>query len=453
MTSSITADEATITAVATPPGQGGIAVVRLSGSQAFAIGAQIAGQRPAPRQATLCRLRDTQGVLIDQGIVIFFPGPASFTGEDVVEFQVHGGLMVCDWLVQTALALGARAASPGEFSQRAFLNNKIDLAQAEAIADLIASGSREAAQAAMRSLDGAFSEAVHELLGHVIHVRVHIEAGIDFPDDEIDLHDDAELKSRLATVGAGFQTLRREARQGQVLRDGLAVVIAGPPNAGKSSLLNQLAGQDAAIVTDVPGTTRDPLREHIAIDGMPLLVVDTAGLRDSTDTVEAEGVRRAHRELGRADRALWVADARDGAAAARKAARNALPTGLPVTLVLNKIDLMAEAPDLNQHDDEAVVRLSALTGAGLDLLREHLKSAAGFQTEVIGAFSARRRHLDALVRAEAAFGLAQRRFADADYELAAEDLRAAQNALGEITGAFTSEDLLGEIFAGFCIGK
>jgi tRNA modification GTPase len=447
-----TADD-TIVALATPPGEGGIAVVRLSGPSAFAFGESIAGRKLKPRHASLCELRDPVGELIDRGIVLCFPAPRSFTGEDVVELQVHGGPVVCDWLVDTALALGARAAAPGEFTQRAFLNDKLDLTQAEAVADLIASGSRDAARAALRSLEGVFSDAVHDLLQSLTALRVHIEAGIDYPDDELDLHEDQELAGRLARVEGYFRELGCAARQGNVLRDGLAVVIAGPPNAGKSSLLNQLAGEDAAIVTDIPGTTRDPLHAHIAIDGMPLSVVDTAGLRDSGDVIEAEGMRRAHRELKRADRALWVAEAADGADRARRAARQTLPAGLPVTLVLNKIDLLNEPPAIQACDGDSVVWLSALTGAGLDLLREHLKSAAGFQAEVGGAFSARRRHLDALAQAEAAFQRSRGQFDGGALELAAEELRDAQTALGAITGEFTSEDLLGEIFANFCIGK
>ena len=447
-----TADD-TIVALATPPGEGGIAVVRLSGPGAFIIGERVAGRKLRPRQATRCELRDAVGELIDRGIVLFFPAPRSFTGEDVVEFQVHGGPVVCDWLLDTALASGARAAVAGEFTQRAFLNDKVDLTQAEAIADLIASGSRDAARAALRSLEGVFSDAVHDLVQLLTAVRVHIEAGIDFPDEELDLHQDRELADRLAQVEQHFHELGRAARQGKVLRDGLAVVIAGPPNAGKSSLLNQLAGEDAAIVTDIPGTTRDPLREHIAIDGMPLSVVDTAGLRDSGDVIEAEGMRRAHRELKRADRALWVADAAAGEDHARRAAHQTLPAGLPVTLVLNKIDLLPRSPAVEAHEEDTVVWLSAVTGAGLDLLREHLKSAAGFQAEVGGAFSARRRHLDALARAEDAFQRGRRQFDGGALELAAEELRDAQTALGQITGEFTSEDLLGEIFASFCIGK
>ena len=441
--SSITNDSDTIVALATPPGEGGIAVIRLSGPEAFAIGKHVAGRAVTPRRATLCELRDNRGELIDRGVVLFFPQPRSFTGEDVVELQVHGGPVVCDWLIEVALGLGARSAAPGEFTQRAFLNDKIDLAQAEAIADLIASGSREAARAALRSLEGGFSAAVQRLLDALTEVRVHIEAGIDFPDDELDLANDQELAKRLGRVEQYFDELDRAARQGQLLRDGLAVVIAGPPNAGKSSLLNQLAGQDSAIVTDIPGTTRDPLREHIAIDGMPLIVVDTAGLRDSGDVIEAEGMRRAHRELKRADRALWVAEATAGAETARKAAHQALPDGLPVTIILNKIDLSAEPASVDHAAGDTVVYLSALTGAGLDLLREHLKTAAGFQAEVGGAFSARRRHLDALTRAEGAFKRGRKQFTAGTLELAAEELRDAQRALSEITGEFTSEDLLG----------
>jgi tRNA modification GTPase len=445
----------TIVAAATPPGRGGIAVVRISGPKAPEVAAMLVGELPPARIATLARFLDANGEPIDSGLVLFFPAPRSYTGEHVLELHGHGGPLVIEALVARVLELGARRAEPGEFTQRAFLNDKIDLAQAEAIADLIDAGSREAARAAMRSLRGEFSAMVRGLSEAVIELRTYVEAAIDFPEEEIDFLDDADLSRRFAAMQEHFAAVLDSARVGALLQDGLTVVIAGRPNAGKSSLLNRLAGYDAAIVTDIPGTTRDVLRERIHIDGMPLHVLDTAGLREGGDRIEAEGMRRAHLEMQRAERVLFVIDAAaDPQAAAFGEQRARLPPDVPVTLVFNKCDIAREPPLLEVRHGPPRLALSALTGAGMPELRAHLKACAGYRTVEGGAISARRRHLEALTRArryaqEAARQLLERRAG----ELVAEELRGAQQALGEITGEFTSEDLLGRIFAGFCIGK
>lgn len=439
----------TIAAIATPPGSGAIAVLRLSGPEAPAIAQTLTGTDPRPRRAELCAFRDAAGNEIDRGLLLYFPAPHSYTGEHVVELQSHGGRVVPDLLLTRLLELGARAAEPGEFTQRAFLNGKLDLLQAEAVADLIASGSARAARAALRSLQGGFSEHVHALQERLTRLRVLAEAWLDFPDEELGAPPD--LGPDLAALAADVAALGARAEHGAVLRDGLTVVIAGAPNAGKSSLLNRLAGYDAAIVTDVPGTTRDPLREAITLDGIPLNVVDTAGLRESPDPVEREGVKRARTELARADCVLWIADAREARDAARAAARAAAGDA-PLTLVRNKIDLTGEPPRLETPGGYTEIAMSALTGAGLPELVRHLAARAGVTGEVTGTFSARRRHVDALARAgrhlRAALGI------DAGaLELVAEELRGAQRALSELTGEFSSDDLLGEIFASFCIGK
>lgn len=444
----------TIAAIATPPGRGGIGVIRISGPDVRRLCEAILGDVPEPRQASLRDFRDENGETLDTGIALFFPAPASFTGEDVLELQGHGGPMVLDMLLARALALGARLAEPGEFSRRAFLNDKIDLTQAEAIADLIDSGSQQAARAALRSLRGEFSIAVHSLTEAVTETRMHVEAAIDFPEEEIDFLGDTALRSRLDRAMELCTRIIADARQGALLREGMTVVIAGRPNAGKSSLLNRLAGYEAAIVTDIPGTTRDVLRERIHIDGMPLHVADTAGLRDEADVVEAEGIRRARQEMLRADRILYVIDASrrlDDETIRRETTD--LPPDVPVTWVFNKIDLVGERARYEQSQP-ARIHLSATTGEGVDLLREHLKECMGYQGADSGTISARRRHLDALERAqrhleEAARQLIERRAG----ELMAEELRQAQLALAEITGEFTSDDLLGRIFSSFCIGK
>jgi tRNA modification GTPase len=442
----------TIAALSTAPGVAAIAVVRLTGAAAASIARRLTGIAPRPRRAQLCAFNAPDGTTIDRGIVLYFPGPQSYTGEDVVELQGHGSPVVTDWLLETLYAYGARPAEPGEFTLRAFLNDKVDLAQAEAVADLIDSGSRAAARAALRSLDGSFSAAVDEVRAALTTLRVHVEGWLDFPDEELDLDTAASLESRLDDVRARLRALIADAAAGRVLRDGVTVVIAGPPNAGKSSLLNRLAGYDAAIVTAIPGTTRDPLREALSLDGLPVSLIDTAGLRESDDPIEAEGVKRAQRELARADLVLWLMDEREGEEGAAAAARAELGEEENVTLVLNKIDLSGATPGTFERDGLHGIRLSVLTGDGLSLLTRHVKSVAGWHGEGGGTFSARRRHLDALERASAHLEAARGRLRNA-LELGAEELRQAQDALSEVTGEFTSDDLLGEIFAAFCIGK
>ena len=442
----------TIAALATPPGSGAVAIVRLSGPVARAIAAQLAGVDPRPRYAELCTFRAADGERLDQGLLLYFPAPRSYTGEDVVELHGHGGRVVSDALLARAYALGARPAEPGEFTLRAFLNDKLDLLQAEAVADLVASGSSQAARAALRSLDGEFSSAVRELQAGLTELRVRIEAWLDFPEDELAFDAGAQSAAAIDALLARLAALTARAQDGATLRDGLSVAIAGPPNAGKSSLLNRLAGYDAAIVTEIPGTTRDPLREQLTLDGLPVSIVDTAGLRESSDPVEQEGLKRARKEVGRADRVLWVVDVREPLDAHIAAAREAIGPGIPFTLVRNKVDLADARGAATELGDVHVLRLSALTGTGVDLLVAHLKTLAGWSGEVAGTFSARRRHLDALERARNSLVAASAEL-DGALELAAEELRAAQTALSELTGELTSDDLLGEIFATFCIGK
>jgi tRNA modification GTPase len=442
----------TIAALATAPGVGAIAIVRISGPKARAIGRALTGRAPPAREATLAAFRDAQGTPLDRGLVLFFAAPRSFTGEDLVELQCHGGRVVADALLAAAYALGARAAEPGEFTLRALLNDKLDLLQAEAVADLVASGSLQAARAALRSLDGEFSRVVAELQRDLTALRVRIEAWLDFPDEELPFDAGAECAAELDAVLASLDAIVARARSGRALRDGLSVAIAGAPNAGKSSLLNRLAGYDAAIVTDVPGTTRDALREQLTLDGLPVTVVDTAGLRETSDPVEREGVRRARLEVARADRLLWVADVREPLAAAVAAARAAQDRAGPCTVIANKLDLVDRAPALAVEHGVPVVYLSALTGAGVELLVAHLKEVAGLAEAGAGTFSARRRHVEALARTREQL-LAARVEIGTALELAAEHLRGAQTALGELTGELTSDDLLGEIFATFCIGK
>ncbi len=445
----------TIVAAATSPGRGGIGIVRISGAKAPEMAAVMLGEVPVPRRATFSRFVDAQQEPIDAGLALFFPAPHSYTGEHVLELHGHGGPLVLEALVARAVELGARRAQPGEFTQRAFLNNKVDLAQAEAIADLIDAGSREAARAAMRSLQGELSTMVRGLVDAVIELRTYVEAAIDFPEEEIDFLADAQLESRFENVQQHFDGVEQCARQGRLLREGMTVVIAGRPNAGKSSLLNRLAGYDAAIVTPIPGTTRDIVRERIDIDGMPLHVLDTAGLREGGDVVEQEGIRRAQVEMRRADRVLFVIDSvEDPAGTAYDDESERLPSDVPVTLIFNKCDLTSGIPVADTYSGPPRINLSALTGKGIDELRTHLKVCMGFQTLDSGTVSARQRHLDSLASArrsvdDAARLLRERRAG----ELVAEELRAAQQSLNEITGEFTSEDLLGRIFSSFCIGK
>jgi len=453
--------EDTIAAVATAAGRGGIGILRLSGPRALAVGKALTGRTGfEPRHAHRAALRNAAGECIDDGLALSFPGPHSFTGDDVVELHCHGSPVVLDLLLEAACTHGARPAEPGEFSRRAFLNDKLDLAQAEAIADLIDSASAEAARNALRSLSGAFSEYVNALVEAVTRIRVYVEAAIDFPDEEdVDFLAEGDVAARLEEIGERLTAVRESARQGTLLREGLKLVIAGRPNAGKSSLLNALAGEERAIVTAREGTTRDVLREDILVHGLPLHIVDTAGLRESKDPVEQEGVRRALAEIASADRVILVIDDSNpgtapGLADLLPAGVAPPPPGTPMTRVYNKIDLSGATPAVRPSEDATDVWLSAGTGEGLELLRAHLGDSVGLQAAGESAFSARRRHLDALDRAGAHLVDAQRQLAaSAAGELVAEDLRYVQACLGEITGRVSSDDLLGEIFSSFCIGK
>ncbi len=443
----------TIAAVATPPGRGGIGIIRISGEMSRVIAEAIICKLPSARKAHFTKFRDAVGEAIDEGIALFFPAPHSFTGEDVLELHGHGGPVVMDMLLQRCLELGARMAQPGEFSQRGFLNDKIDLVQAEAIADLIDAESAAAVRLASRTLQGVFSREIHQLVEQLIQLRLYVESAIDFAEEEIDFLSDGKVSANLQAIIDHTRHLQQSAHTGRLLRDGMSLVIAGRPNAGKSSLLNALAGYESAIVTEIPGTTRDILRERIVIDGLPLHIVDTAGLRESDDPVEVEGIRRARAEIEQADRILWIFD--DQADPAHLALdRTGLPAQVPLTLVRNKIDLSGRSPGIIETEAGVEVAISACNGLGLELLIEHLKSSVGYQAPGEGEFIARRRHLDALQRArehlEQGAGILARQQAG---ELVAEDLRQAQLALSEITGEFSADDLLGRIFSTFCIGK
>ncbi|MGH8029524.1 MAG: tRNA uridine-5-carboxymethylaminomethyl(34) synthesis GTPase MnmE [Arenimonas sp.] len=442
----------TIVAIATGAARAGIGVLRLSGPQARRIGETVLGRRLVPRRVQHGQFMDRNGEAIDDGIALYFRGPRSYTGEDVVELQAHGAPTVLARLLRRCLQLGARAARPGEFTERAFHNGKLDLAQAEAVADLIAAGSEAAARAARRSLDGEFSRRVEAVTEHLVGLRTYVEAALDFPDEDIDFLAAPELGARLQATRTALAALRADAARGQRLLDGLHVVIVGAPNAGKSSLLNALAGSERAIVTEHAGTTRDLVRETLDLEGLQITLVDTAGLRAAPDAIEAEGIRRARAELARADLALAVLDATAPDAAETLAAELA---AVPRVLWLhNKADLSGDAARVEARSDGMHLWLSARTGDGLEHLRTQLHAlAAGEDATAGGSFSARQRHLDALGRAAAALGAAAQRLDEEAAELAAEDLRAAQAALGEITGTFDAEQLLGRIFAGFCIGK
>lgn len=446
---SIMTSAETITAQVTPPGRGGVAVVRVSGPLVSAILRSVLKQELTPRAATYLPFYDRDDAVLDEGLALFFPNPHSFTGEDVLELQGHGGPVVVDLILQRVLQLGARMARPGEFSERAFLNGKMDLAQAEAVADLIDASSSQAARLALRSLQGEFSRAIQAITEKVIHLRMYIEAAIDFTDEEIDFLADDKLSQQMRDIIADLERIQHDARQGSFMREGITAVIAGAPNVGKSSLLNRLSGKDIAIVTDIPGTTRDVLRDYILIDAMPMHIVDTAGLRDSDDVVEKEGMRRAHQEMEHADLVLYLQDA------GSVDSHPTLPAArqCPVIMVRNKIDLTAEQPAVSSGDI-VIVSLSAKTGAGIDLLKQQIKKSVGFEQQSEGIYLARRRHLDALNRARSHVGDAYSQLSSAKAgELAAENLRLAQRALSDITGEFTADDLLGKIFSSFCIGK
>jgi len=458
LTSALDGD--TIVAIATAPGRGGVGIVRVSGIKALKIGRQISKLDPAPRHAHFSQFHNSDNIVLDSGITLFFPGPNSFTGEDVLELQAHGGPVVLDLLVKECCKLGARPARAGEFSERAYLNDKIDLAQAEAIADLIASTTEKAALNASQSLQGSFSKEINTLIKVVTELRVYVEAAIDFPEEEIDFIADGKVLEKLLGIIAQLNLVQREAKQGSLTQEGMKLVIAGKPNAGKSSLLNALSGQDSAIVTAIEGTTRDTLREHIQIDGMPLHIVDTAGLRDSDDEIEQEGIRRAWREMESADRILLVVDEsstptkKDVEKLIQSIKNNEFLKNTPVTLIYNKCDVSGHPPSISTSEEVVLISLSAKSGAGVGILKDHLKACMGYGGSVEGRFSARRRHLHSLQQASEylAAGHLQLTRAGAG-ELLAEDLRQCQNSLGEITGAVSSDELLGKIFSSFCIGK
>ncbi|WP_330110498.1 tRNA uridine-5-carboxymethylaminomethyl(34) synthesis GTPase MnmE [Methylophaga thalassica] len=445
----------TIVAVATAPGRGGVGVVRISGKKSAEIVTAICGKLPTPRYAKFTHFRDADNGVIDEGIALYFPGPASFTGEDVVELQGHGSPLVMDRLCQRAVELGARMARPGEFSERAFLNNKMDLAQAEAVADLIESSTEQAARSAMRSLQGDFSNRINDFLQELTHLRMYVEASIDFSDEEIDFLAEAQVDVQLQDLLKTLDGITGSAKQGRLLREGISVVLAGQPNAGKSSLHNQLAGHDAAIVTDVAGTTRDVLREQIHLGGLPLRISDTAGLHDATDDiVELEGIRRTQNELAQADHILLLIDDSKGLTEQDKKILAELPANKPLTIIRNKIDKSGHQTGLTEENGYPTLYLSAKSGDGLELLQQHLYQAVGFHPEEEGVFIARRRHLDALARARQSIVNGYDCLSGMGAgELLAEELRLAQQALGEITGTFTTEDLLDHIFSSFCIGK
>ena len=442
----------TIAAIATAPGRGGIGVVRVSGRDARSIASSIIGSVPAPRYASLADFRDGAGDLIDRGIVLFFPAPASYTGEDVLELQGHGGPVVMRQILRRCLELGARMAQPGEFTRRAFLNGRVDLAQAESVADLIDASSAEAARSAARSLAGEFSRRVHAIVAELTRLRMHVEACIDFPEEEIDPADRSEQALHLARIRKDVAAVLAEAEQGAVLREGLTVVLVGRPNVGKSSLLNRLSGEEVAIVTPIAGTTRDYVRATVSLEGVPVHLIDTAGLREAGDEIERIGIERTWRAVEQAGAALFISEASSSSPAGEEETRllARLPRSIPCARVMNKIDLTGESAGLASSEGETIIRVSAKTGAGIEGLRSWLLEVAGWKPHGEGIFMARERHLraleDASERLQTASGLQA-------YELMAEELRLAQSALGRITGEVTADDLLGAIFASFCIGK
>ena len=441
----------TIAAIATPPGNGGVGIIRISGALVSEIASQILNKPLQPRMALFSSFIDGDGSVIDSGIALYFPAPASYTGEDVLELQGHGGAVVLDMVLRRVLCLGARLANPGEFTERAFLNNKLDLAQAEAVADLIESSTEQSVRSAQKSMQGVFSQQINELVAELTELRIYVEAAIDFVDEEIDFLTDGVVENRIARLMQRIEQIQKTAQQGRLLRDGMTVVLAGKPNAGKSSLLNALAGHDAAIVTDIAGTTRDVLRERIQLDGMPLHIIDTAGLRESDNAVEKEGIRRAREEINKADRILLLLDSREPEA---EDLLQYLPKTISITKIYNKIDLINAAPKIQETATGCELHISIKTGAGMELLRQHLKQCMGYQEQTDNVFIARRRHIEAIRKGHefVASALNQLNTSQAG-ELIAEDLRQAQYSLSEITGEFTADDLLGKIFSSFCIGK
>ncbi|NOS75278.1 MAG: tRNA uridine-5-carboxymethylaminomethyl(34) synthesis GTPase MnmE [Methyloglobulus sp.] len=441
----------TVAAIATPSGNGGVGIIRISGGLVTEIATKLIKKTLTPRTAQFSAFLDEDNAVIDSGIALYFPAPASYTGEDILELQAHGGSVVLNMLLRRVLALGARLAKPGEFTERAFLNNKLDLAQAEAIADLITSSTEQSVRSAQRSMQGVFSDQINSLVTELTELRIYIEAAIDFVDEEIDFLTDGVVENRLISLVIRLEDIQKTAKQGRLLRDGMTVVLAGKPNAGKSSLLNALAGHDAAIVTDIAGTTRDVLRERIQLDGMPLHIIDTAGLRESSNAIEQEGIRRAQEEIRKADKVLLLIDIRD---TEPQTFMDAIPEGLDITTVYNKIDLTDTAPEIQNTESGTQIYLSIKTGAGMDLLIQHLKQSVGYNETAENIFIARTRHLEVLKNGYELIqnALHQLQTTQAG-ELVAEDLRQAQQALAEITGEFTSDDLLGKIFSSFCIGK
>ncbi len=449
----------TIVALATPLGKGGVGIIRISGKHAYSIGTQIVSSQVSPRIASYLTFKVDADTVIDQGIALYFKSPHSFTGEDVFELQGHGGPVVLDMLLKRCIELGARMAKPGEFSERAFLNDKMDLAQAEAISDLINASSAQAVKSAVKSMQGEFSLLVNNLVEELIHLRLYVEAAIDFPEEEIDFLSDGKVSQDINRLIASVEHLQNKAQQGALLRDGMNVVLAGKPNAGKSSLLNALAGKESAIVTDIPGTTRDVLREYIHIDGMPLHITDTAGLRESDDHVEKIGIERALQEINTCDRLLLVIDSTEinpldqakQTVKELKLKNSELP---PVTFIMNKSDLSGLQEKMIEEDNQTIIFLAAKQKLGLDLLTQHLKHCMGYESQQEGVFIARRRHLDAIEKAKNSILNGQRQLLEFNAgELLAEELRLAQLSLNEITGEFSADDLLGRIFSSFCIGK
>ena len=440
----------TIAAIATPPGNGGVGIIRISGPSAFEIAKSITHKTPEPRQAIFTSFKDEDHSIIDSGILLYFPNPASYTGEDTIELQGHGGTVVLGMVLKRVISLGARLANPGEFTERAFLNNKLDLAQAEAVADLIESSTEQSVRSAQKSMQGVFSEQINELVEELTELRIYVEAAIDFVDEEIDFLTDGVVENKIINLSARILKIQKTAQQGRLLRDGMKVVLAGKPNAGKSSLLNALAGHEAAIVTDIAGTTRDILKERIQIDGMPLHIIDTAGLRESENVVEKEGIRRAHEEIKQADKVLLLIDSTDPEI---ESVLKTLPDGLDITKVYNKIDLLGVEPEIIETAHGSQIYLSVKKDIGMELLLNHLKQSVGFNGETDDVFIARKRHIDALTDGQESVENALEQLQNQAGELVAEDLRLAQNSLAEITGTFSSDDLLGRIFSSFCIGK
>ena len=449
----------TIVAQATAPGRGGVGIVRVSGPDAEAVAKIILGKIPKVRYAEYLPFHDQHNEVLDQGIALLFKGPNSFTGEDVLELQGHGGPVVMDMLIKAILTIkNLRSANPGEFSERAFMNDKLDLAQAEAIADLIEASSEQAAKSALNSLQGEFSNKINDLVESLIYLRIYVEASIDFPEEEVDFLSDGKIAKDLYQIIDNLHAVKEQAKQGAILRDGMKVVIAGRPNAGKSSLLNTLVGKESAIVTDIAGTTRDVMREHIHIDGMPLHIIDTAGLREGADEVERIGIERAWTEIQNADRILFMLDATTTDAQDPREIWpdfiDRLPSNVGLTVVRNKADLTGESLLTTEHENHPVYRISAKTGLGVEALKQHLKDIMGYQGNTEGGFMARRRHLEAIDNAE--LHLLEGKIQLEEFkagELLAEELRLTQQHLSEITGEFTSDDLLGRIFSSFCIGK